>query len=127
MNSVVLDASAIMCVMRKEPGCEHVIGHLPTAIVSSVNLSEVFAKARDMEMTLEGVKWVVESMKLSTVPFDEELAFVAGSLREATRGSGLSLGDRACLALGWKRQLPVLTTEQAWRGLDVGVTIQHIR
>lgn len=127
MSSVVLDASAILCVMRKEPGAEKVIPHLPTAIASAVNLSEVFAKAKDVKMTLAGMKWVIEGMKFTAVPFDEEQAFIAGSLRESTRDNGLSLGDRACLALGWKQKLPVLTTEKDWRGLDVGVKIRHVR
>lgn len=51
----------------------------------------------------------------------------AANLRLATRPLGLSLGDRFCLALGLERNLPVITADRAWAGLDLGVEIQLIR
>ena len=59
--------------------------------------------------------------------FDEALGLRAGALRLATRHLGLSLGDRACLALAEREQLPILTGDGAWALLDIGLDIRLIR
>jgi PIN domain nuclease of toxin-antitoxin system len=64
---------------------------------------------------------------LEVIPFDTELAYRTGLLRSATRSAGLSLGDRACLALAMQRQLPAVTADREWQSLSLGVTIQVIR
>jgi ribonuclease VapC len=56
--------------------------------------------------------------------FDQELAFQAGFLHPLTRFRGLSLGDRACPALGQQLNLPVLTTDRIWGELDFGVEVR---
>jgi PIN domain nuclease of toxin-antitoxin system len=35
----------------------------------------------------------------------------------------LSLGDRACLALGLARQAPVLNGDRGWRDLNIGFEV----
>ena len=66
-------------------------------------------------------------MEIETVPLDKELALDAGALRETTRSHGLSLGERAALARAKREGLPVLATDQAWAGLDIGVDVRLIR
>ncbi len=60
-------------------------------------------------------------------PFDETLAVAAGLMRAATRRHGLSLGDRACLALALRERSRVLTADRAWSKLDLGVEVTVIR
>ena len=127
MSSVVLDASAILAVINREAGAEIVVPRLRGAIVSSVNLAEILSKAGDLKMTLESMKWVIDGLRVEIVGFDEESAYVTGSLREATRSAGLSLGDRACLSLGLLRKIPVVTAEKSWRGLGLDVEVVQIR
>jgi PIN domain nuclease of toxin-antitoxin system len=61
------------------------------------------------------------------VPFNQEHARIAGDLISHTRQHGLSLGDRACLALGMALKGPVYTCEKTWRSLHVAVTIHVLR
>ena len=67
------------------------------------------------------------TMSIQVVPFDEELAYRAGLLRSATRSAGLSLGDRACLALAERLGVPALTTDRIWGTLQLGIQIEVIR
>jgi PIN domain nuclease of toxin-antitoxin system len=94
---------------------------------SAVNLSEVVTKAIDTGMTLEEARLVVAGLPCEIVPFDVEQAFLAAALRGATRSFGLSLGDRACLALGLNTGHPVVTADRVWDQCDVGVQVIRIR
>jgi PIN domain nuclease of toxin-antitoxin system len=120
---VVLDASAILAVLYNEVGVDRVLPALPNAIVSTVNLAEVYSKTLEKNVALEDVHRMVAKLKLISIPFDEELAFITGTLREPTRSSGFSLGDRACLALGLNTGLPVLTGDKRWIDVQVGVEV----
>jgi PIN domain nuclease of toxin-antitoxin system len=73
------------------------------------------------------IRNAIDALKLTIIPFDIELAYQAGLLRSLTKQAGLSLGDRACLALAWRLKLPVLTTDKVWGKLSLGITIQVIR
>lgn len=97
--------------------------------MSTVNLSEVTAKLMEHGLSEEDVRGAIGVYRLAWVPFDDEAAFAAGLLRSATRSAGLSLGDRACLALGRDRNLPVLTADRAWGGLDLvpGIEVVLVR
>jgi PIN domain nuclease of toxin-antitoxin system len=110
-----------------EPGAEMVLPHLQGALISAVNLTEVATKMLDKTVSLERTTHILSSQPLSVIGFDAELAYVAASLRLPTRAFGLSLGDRACLALGLKTGLPVLTTEAAWEKAGTGVQVVRIR
>jgi len=122
----VLDASALLALLQGEPGSSRVLEVLPGVLICSVNLSEVVAKLAESGMP-EGDIHRALGLGLEIVPFDEALAFQAGLLRPVTRRAGLSLGDRACLALAQARSLPALTTDRAWTGLDAGVDVEVIR
>jgi len=100
---------------------------IPGAAISTVNLSEVVAKLVEAGMPEEAVRSVLGGIGLEIHPFDVELAFQTGILRPQTRALGLSLGDRACVALGLQLKAPVLTTDRNWKSLDVGVEVRAIR
>lgn len=97
--------------------------------MSSVNLSEVVAKLNERGMPLSEIKGVVSDLGLQIKPFDEASAHVAGELRQLTKQAGLSLGDRACLALGIRDSRSVLTADRAWQDVASipGLTVELIR
>lgn len=127
MSEVVLDASALLAVLKEEPGHERVAEVVSRAAMGAVNLSEVAAKLADAGMPEEAVREALGGLALEVHDFDRELAFRAGMLRPATRPAGLSLADRACLALGHRLGLPVLTADQTWKDLDLAVEVRLVR
>jgi PIN domain nuclease of toxin-antitoxin system len=127
LSSVVLDASAILALLHEEPGSDVVARSIPGAAISAVNLSEVVAKLGERGMAEEVIRSTLENIQVDVHPFDRESAYKAGRLRMVTRDLGLSFGDRACLALGWQLQRPVLTTDRIWGDLETDVEIQVIR
>lgn len=127
MADVVLDASALMALIRGEAGADRVLASLPSAIISTVNLAEVQTKLVAAGLEEKLAWWHIAEAGCGAVSFDEEQARVAGGLIRVTRPLGLSLGDRACLALAIKREAAVYTTDRAWKSLDLGIEIQVIR
>jgi PIN domain nuclease of toxin-antitoxin system len=124
MTDWILDASAVLAFVQKEPGFERVGPKLAQATISSVNLSEVVAKLIDKGASMIEAEAMVVDLGLTVSPVDEDLGVTAGILRAATRRLGLSLGDRICLALAMRERRPVLTADRAWDALDfVSVTL----
>jgi len=128
MNRIVLDASAILAVISGEPGAEKLTPDLlARAVGGTVNLAEVQTKLVSRGWTSAQAWEDATSPVREMLPFDEEQAKIAGDLVTQTRPLGLSLGDRACLALGIALKVPVYTAEKAWKKLRVGVRIHVIR
>jgi ribonuclease VapC len=128
MADYVLDASALLVLLKGETGSERVIEALMDgAAISAVNFSEVVAKLREGGMLEEAIHESLDSLELDIVEFDTEFAYQAGLPRPLTKSAGLSLGDRACLALAQNLNLPALTADRAWDGLSLGIRVQVIR
>ena len=125
--SVVLDASALLAYLQDEPGGERVRAALAHAVISTVNWAEVVGKAQDDGVDTRGLREDLASLGLAFEPLSAAQAEVAGQLKERTRPYGLSLGDRACLALGSDRGEPVCTADRVWKQLDLGVEVEMIR
>lgn len=125
--SRVVDASTVLAVVQEEPGFESVGPLLAGASVSAVNLSEAAAKLLERRYSEAEVRGKLSKLLLDIHPFDRDAAFAAASLRPLTRHLGLSFGDRACLALAQRLDLPVLTGDRAWAGLTIGVRIHLFR
>lgn len=126
-KATVLDASALLALLGSEPGTEVVTETIPGAAISTVNLSEVVSKLTERGVPEQAVRAALEEIELEIHPFSEDLAYRTGFLRLATRSLGLSLGDRACLALGQQLTAVVLTTDRNWCELDLGIEIRAIR
>ena len=124
---VVLDTSAILAVARGERGGDIVVEHIFNSLTCAVNLTEVVSRLLDFGAPPDEVGQQLSRLTAQIVPFDRDLALQAGLLRAATRHKGLSLGDRACLALAMREGLPVLTADTAWSDLDLGVEVVLIR
>ena len=125
--SVVLDASALLAYLQDEPSGERVRAVLAQAVMSTVNWAEVVGKARDQGVDTQGLQEDLASLGLALEPFSSAQAALAGRSKEHTTRRGLSLGDRACLALGRDRGETVLTADRAWMHLDLGVDVEAIR
>jgi len=123
----VLDASAVLAVYFNEPGAEPVRATLPGALLSSVNYTEVIGKCLDRGETIGAVMRNLALMGLTIIAHDARLARRAGELRPLTKARGLSLADRACLALAEREGGPVLTADRSWRVLGLDVEVRLIR
>jgi len=123
----VLDASAVLAYVSGEPGAEIVASLIDDALVSAVNLAEAVTNLRERTGSLDIARAALDIAALDVVDFDRSLAEEAGGFVADTRPKGLSLGDRACLALAAREGLPAFTADRAWAGLGVGVDIRLIR
>lgn len=128
MSSVVMDASAILAIIHHERGEEKLTDEIMVnAVISSVNLAEVQSKLVKKGYAAEHA-WEDATSYLKMIePFTSEQARIAGDLIAKTEKYGLSLGDRACLALAISLNAPIYTTEQIWRNLKLGIKIHVIR
>lgn len=126
MNSVVLDASALLALLNAEEGADLVQDFLPQSVISTVNLAEVVTRLSILGMPEGEVREALTVLGLEIIPFDEEQAFRAGLLSVYTQPLGLSLGDRACLALALTTRDTALTANRIWKDLDIGVAIKLI-
>jgi ribonuclease VapC len=108
---VVLDASALLAYLQDEPGCDAIEALLAESVISSVNWAEVVQKSIVAGVSVDGMRDDLEALGLTISPFTPEEAEIAGRLWQQIRQYGLSLGDRACLSLGLRHEVPVLTTD----------------
>jgi ribonuclease VapC len=125
--SIVLDASAFLAVLLAEPGAENVRPVMDDAMISSVNFAEVVSRLVDKGAPLHEIPENIGTFGVPVAGFDSDLAEATGFLRARTRNKGLSLADRACLALAEREGLPVLTADQRWADLDLGIEIRLVR
>jgi ribonuclease VapC len=126
--NAVLDASALLALLYREPGADAVEEVLDGAVVSAVNWSEVLQKLaqRGVRPASATVAALLE-LGLRIEPFTLVDARRAAELWEAGRETGLSLGDRACLALAHRLAAEALTADKAWKTVDAGVTVRLLR
>ena len=126
-EAVVLDASAVLADLNDEPGGDVVRALGGGGRISAVNFTEIITKLIDKGATADDARYAAETLDLEVIDADQALATEAGMLHARTRGLGVSLGDRFCLALGRRSGLPVLTADRQWASLDVGVEVRLIR
>jgi PIN domain nuclease of toxin-antitoxin system len=123
----VLDSSAILAVFLNEPGGEIVLPLLEGALLSTVNLAEAHMRLIKLGSSA-GHAWSrLQSIQCEICFFSDTQARMAAELRSVTRPFGLSLGDRACLALAIDRNATVYTTDRVWKKLSLGIEIEVIR
>jgi ribonuclease VapC len=128
MTSYVLDASALLALLKQEAGSEQVADFITKgAAISSVNFSEVVAKLSESGMPEKAIHETLDMLSLMIVDFDITFAYDVGLLRPLTKQVGLSLGDRACLVLARQLNLPAVTTDRIWESLSVGIAFEVIR
>ena len=123
----VIDASALLALLLKEPGHEKVAARLSGSLMSTVNLSEVLARLVRHGIFPEEAYPKVSELGITAVSFDSDQAVIAASIRDSARAAGLGLADCCCLALALRDQLPVLTADKVWQSLGLALDIEVIR
>ncbi len=124
MARAVLDASAVIALLRGEPGAAAVAAYAGDALISAVNVQEVAKALLVRGVPIDVARRMIEALRLEVRPHGPEDAYAAAGLHEATRTRGSGLGDRTCMALAISTGLPAVTTDRAWgdlaiSGLDV--------
>lgn len=127
MSGVVLDSSALLAFIHGEPGGDVVAAVVGDALMSSVNHAEVVTKLVERTGSLDVARVALGIANVDVVDFDRSQAEHAGLLVKQTRSRGLSLGDRACLALAAREAAPVLTADRIWATLKLDVEVRLIR
>lgn len=125
--AVVLDASALLAYLCEEPGADLVDGLLVDARMASVNWAEVVQKSLSTGVIVDGMLEDLQTLGMRIEPFLPVDGERAGRLWPLTRRQGLSLGDRACLSLGLRLGLTVVTCDRAWAQLPIELEIQLLR
>jgi len=127
VSKYVLDASAILALLNDEPGAGRVKEILSESVVGAVNVCEIVGKLGRGGMIIDDAQTSVGLVLPEVIPFHTEMAFKAGALITDTKKFGLSLGDRAWLALALLRGNTAVTAEKVWSKLKLDVTIEVIR
>lgn len=121
VTEAILDASAVMAFLLREPGADLVATAMSDgAVMSTVNLSEVIAILPERGFAADAVPDAIGSLPIEYRDFQESTAFAAAALFEVTRGRNISFADRACLALGREMGMPVMTGDRPWAALNLG-------
>ena len=123
----VLDASAVLAVLNREPGADDIVVHFPGSAISAINYAEVAQKRLERGMDSLSLRTRLLRSQIRIESFEVEDAELAAELWPETRAFGLSLADRACLALAIRLDLPVLTCDRTWDGLKTKANIRVIR
>jgi PIN domain nuclease of toxin-antitoxin system len=121
-----MDSSALLEFLQDEPEASIVEPLLPQSFISAVNWSEVVQKGIQYGRPVSGLREEMEEMGLRFLGFDLDDAERNAGLWALTRGAGLSLGDRACLALAEKFGLTAVTKEPRWLIPDLEINIQVV-
>jgi ribonuclease VapC len=125
-SKVVLDASALLAMIREEPGGEAVAGAIARARMSAVNFAEVVSFLNHAGVPAKQIDAMLAPLPVEVVDADLELAFSAGRLRKTTAEAGLSLGDRFCLALAARDRLPAWTADRRWRTIASRIDVDIV-
>jgi ribonuclease VapC len=124
----VLDASAVLAFINQETGHQRVAELLRAgAVISAVNLAEVATRLSEAGGSDTLIRAILGVLRLQVADFGVDLAYRTGTLRPPTRHLGLSLADRACLALAEQLDLPAVSADRAWGSLQVGIQIEMLR
>lgn len=124
MSGSVLDASAFLAYLRDEPGADVVADAIADgAVMSTVNVAEVLSRAADrgadpQRLTRQLTERGLLDGAIAVAPLTTADAVEIARLRPRTRDQGLSLGDRACLALATRLGVPAVTADSAWSRVD---------
>lgn len=120
---VIFDASALLILLNKEPGYLVVKEYVSQAIISAINFSETLTVLMNIGIPQEDAVKLSTSIITEIIPFDSNQAILCASLRTITKQYGLSIGDRACLALAKYKNLPVITADKVWQQLNLPLDI----
>lgn len=122
VNKIVFDSSALIMLFAKEPGYEFVRQNMKHAIISSINIAEVYKYCMEVQnLTEDDCKELIELSGIKIIDFCERQALITAKIVKETRQYGLSLGDRGCIALAMLKSCAVLTCDKIWQKVKLDV------
>ena len=128
MTSAVLDASAVLALVRDEPGADKVEAHIGRAAMSAINLQEVVKELLLSGLEEPTVRDLLSELRIDVRSHDADAAYAAAALHAQTREFGRGLGDRSCLALAIQLGVPALTADREWKKVKAkNLKVEHIR
>ena len=113
-NKVLLDTSAIIALLKQEPGHEMVSEIIANSAISAVNFSEFIAILTRASISEKDIDEIIKDLIPEIIPFCENISKKAGKLSKLTQSYGLSFGDRACLATGDHYHMEIYTADKVW-------------
>lgn len=128
MTSVVLDASAVLALVRDEPGADKVAPHIGRAAISAVNVQEVIEELMPSGSDETTTRELLDELRLDVRSHDASAAYAAAGLHAQTRRYGRGLGDRSCLALAIEIGVPARTADREWKKVKMkNLKLEHIQ
>lgn len=122
MDKIVFDASAIIALFAKEQGYQLIKQHMKNGIISSVNIAEVYKYCIETQnLSEEEAKLLVQLSDIKIIDFCPKQALISAKICNKTKAYGISLGDRACIALAILKNLPIITCDKIWKKLDLEI------
>ena len=127
-SRIVFDTSAVIALLRNEPGADAVAAWVGQAAMSAVNLQELVKGLLLRGLALPVIEEIVADMRLEIHDHDRDAAFAAAGLVDVTKQFGSGLGDRSCMALAIKLGVPALTADKAWAKVKAdGLRVEAVR
>jgi ribonuclease VapC len=124
MARAVLDASAVLALLRDEPGAEQIAGYAGDSLISTVNLQEVVKALLVRGFAQDTVRAMIDAVHIEARAHEIPDAHAAAALHGHTKAKGSGLGDRSCMALAITENLPAITTDKEWAELAIpGLTV----
>ena len=121
-SKIVFDSSALIMLFAKEKGYEIIKQHMKKAIISSVNIAEVYKYCIEVQnLSEEDCRNLIKLSGIKIIDFCEEQALITAKIIKRTKQYGLSLGDRACISLAILKNHPVLTCDKIWQKVDLDI------
>lgn len=121
-NKIVLDSSALITLFAKETGYQYVKQHMKYAIISSINIAEVYKYCIETQnLTEDDCRNLIKLSGIKIIDFCEEQALISATIIKKTKQYGLSLGDRGCIALAMLKNCSILTCDKIWQKVDLNV------
>jgi ribonuclease VapC len=111
----VLDSTALIALLSREPGYEKIAELLDTSAISAVNLAETVHKLVQKGSAPSVVERLLRELHLKIEAWSEDLAYQSADFARYGHSHGLSLGDRACLTLAKHLGSTAVTADRVWR------------
>ena len=124
---IVLDASAILAVILKEPGAARVEAAFDHAVISAATLTEILTKTYQRGLDSEGSYRRILNFGINIVPVTTKQARIAAEISRAPRELDLSLGDRLCIALAISLNCELMTSDRGMSEFKAGIPVTRFR
>lgn len=121
-SNIVFDSSALIMLFAKEPGYEVVRQNMKHAIISTINIAEVYKYCIEVQnLSEDDCKDLIKLCGIKIIDFCEEQALISAKIVKNTKQYGLSLGDRGCIALATLKNCPILTCDKIWQKVNLNI------